>query len=106
MIDLEMEMKTMKIRNDGSFTVKLPCPSKEFFHASHAPKGFRGRCAPAPRGVTHAYDLPTTQGLTRESKTEAGKDPMKEREAMERYERCMYPVYEMVRVIVGSSSSC
>jgi hypothetical protein len=45
------------------------------------------------------------QGLTRESKTEDGKDPMKEREAMERYERCMYPVYEMVRVIVGSSSS-
>jgi len=43
------------------------------------------------------------QGLTRESKTEDGKDPMKEREAMERYERCMYPVYEMVRVIVGSS---
>ena len=45
------------------------------------------------------------QVLTRESKTEDGKDPMKEREAMERYERCMYPVYEMVRVIIGSSSS-
>ena len=46
------------------------------------------------------------QVLTRESKTaEDGKDPMKEREAMERYERCMYPVYEMVRAIVGSSSS-